>query len=303
MTTSRESSANPGPGRDSPLGPDAWASLLGQALGGVVEVRFTRARRSVLRLEPKGRGRLVRMNAFFADAPLDVREAVIAWVRSGKRAKRKLARLDAWVEEQIGALEQRAPRRLRAVTRGRVHDLEALAHELRSGVFEGVFANGDDTGGLPWPKLTWGRTTRSRTRRSLRLGSFDAWTCVVRMHPVLDQPAVPASFVRYVLFHELLHAALPVQRSADGRRVFHGPEFRRREREFEGTRAALAWEKRHLAELLHSARTGRDMRPTAEVSMAPAARESTRAEVAPEAEPALPKRRGLRGLVQRWLFD
>lgn len=300
---SRESSANSGPGRDSPLGPDAWAALLGDALGGAVEVRFTRARRTVLRLEPQGRGRLVRMNAFFADAPVDVREAVIAWVRSGRRAKRKLARLDAWVEEQIGTLEQRAPRRLRVVTRGRVHDLEALAAELRSGVFEGVFADGDDPSRLPWPKLTWGRTTRSRTRRSLRLGSFDAWTCVVRMHPVLDQPSVPSSFVRYVLFHELLHAALPVQRTTGGRRIFHGPEFRRREREFEGTRAALAWEKRHLDELLHSARTGRDMRSTAEVSLAHAARDSSRVQGAPKPQPALPKRGSLRSFVQRWLFD
>ena len=279
-----------GPEPDNRLGPDAWSSFLSRELDTRVEVIFTRARRTVLKLEPRGRERTVRMNEFFAHAPAEVRAAVVSWIRSGRRARRKLELLDAWVEAQIESLERTAPRRLRVVTLGRVHDIERLALGLRDNEFAGSFG----PGATPWPRLTWGRAPKSRTRRTLRLGSFDAWSSVVRLHPVLDQPLVPESFVRYVLFHELLHAALPAERGTGGRRIFHSREFRRREREYSGTSGALAWEKQHLAELLWSARSGKDMRPASLVARAVAALDRTHVP-APD--------RGLRGFVQRFLFS
>jgi hypothetical protein len=297
----RTEDAHDGPERDLPLGPDAWSAFLSRELDGQVEVVFTRARRTVLRLEPRGRKRTVRMNEFFAAAPGDVREAVVSWIRSGRRARTKLALLDAWVETQIEIVERTAPRRLTAVTRGRVHDLARLAEGLRASEFAADFppaaAEGAPAeGGPAWPKLTWGRAPRTRTRRTLRLGSFDYWSGVVRMHPVLDQPAVPEHFVRYVLFHELLHAALPAERDGRGQRVYHSREFRRRERAYPGTAAALAWEQQHLHELLWSARTGKDMRARSAVARAVAALETRPAEADAVAG-------SLRRLVQRWLFD
>ncbi len=282
-----------GPEPDEPLGPHAWSEYLSHALGAPVEVIFTRARRTVLKLEPRGSLSTVRMNEFFAHAPSAVRSAVVSWIRSGRRARRNAKILDTWVEAQIEIVERTAPRRLRAVTSGRVHDIEQLARELRTSEFAADF----ETDGANWPRLTWGRAPKSNTRRTLRLGSFDVWTSVVRLHPVLDQPAVPESFVRYVLFHELLHAALPAERGAGGRRIFHSREFRRREREYGGTSAALAWEKEHLAELLWSARTGKDMRPSQLVARAVAALDRS---VPIEATQVA---RGLRQFVQRWLFS
>jgi len=284
---------------ESPEGLDAaaWGEFLSQALEAPVQVVFTRARRTVLRLEPRGRERTVRMNAFFAGAPAEVREAVLAWIRSGRRARAKLERLDAWIETQIEIVEQTAPRPVIQRTRGRVHDLARLAAEVRAQEFPSTF---EQDGGPAWPKLTWGRAPRSRSRRTLRLGSFDFWAGVVRMHPVLDQPAVPEHFVRYVLFHELLHAALPAERGRSGRRVYHSREFRRREHAFGGTAAALAWEQSHLGELLWSARTGQDMRIPAAASPRLAPGRAVAAHEVRLSEPAEPGL--LRRLVQRLLF-
>jgi predicted metal-dependent hydrolase len=117
-------------------------------------------------------------------------------------------------------------------------------------------------------------------RRSLQLGSFDPETTLIRVHPVLDQPAVPRTFVRYVLFHELLHAELN-EPCAPGRRMqHHGREFRRREAAYPGTAPALAWQERHLSALLRSARSGKPM---------------------PLPRPEKPRRKP--GFVQRLLFD
>jgi hypothetical protein len=82
----------------------------------------------------------------------------------------------------------------------------------------------------------------------------------VRIHPVLDQPAVPVWFVRYVLFHELLHAVLPPRRGRGSRWIHHGAEFRRRERDYADYARAIAWEDAHMPALIRSAKRGTPMR-------------------------------------------
>jgi len=98
-------------------------------------------------------------------------------------------------------------------------------------------------------------------KRSLELGSFDPETRIVRVHPVLDQPFVPRFFVRYVLFHELLHAALDGQeKSRAGRRRHHGPRFRQAENAYVDYERALEWQEQHVGALIRSARTGKPVR-------------------------------------------
>jgi len=235
-----------------------WAALLEDELRRRVEVRFTSARRAVLHLEHPRRGTphlRVHMQRFFAESPNEVRAAVVAWLRSGRRARRAVRVLDAWIEERLAELWRDAPLRTPVVTRGRAHDLARLA----DGLFQRELAH--DFRGRVLPRLTWGRASRSRSRHSLRLGSYDYLSRLVRVHTVLDQPAVPDWFVRYVVFHELLHAALPSELGADGRRVHHGARFREREAAYPDTPRAYAWEKEHLPVLIRSARTGRPLKP------------------------------------------
>ena len=127
---------------------------------------------------------------------------------------------------------------------GCVHQLEELAVPL----FEEEFPEAFDEGRRPG--LTWGRRGRSRAKRSLLLGSYCAETDTVRIHPVLDRDWVPAWFVRYILFHELLHAVLP---RAHGH---HGPAFRARERAYPDFTRARNWQRTHLPRLIREARRG-----------------------------------------------
>jgi hypothetical protein len=83
-----------------------------------------------------------------------------------------------------------------------------------------------------------------------------------RIHPALDQAAVPDWFVRYVLFHEFLHAVHPPVRGRGGRWIRHGPELVRREERYPDLERALAWERDHIDRLIRSARTGKPMRTT-----------------------------------------
>ena len=76
----------------------------------------------------------------------------------------------------------------------------------------------------------------------------------MRIHPVLDREAVPSWYVRYILFHELLHAALPSEPRPRERCIHHGAEFRRRERGYTDYGRASRWEKENLSRLIRLAR-------------------------------------------------
>lgn len=62
------------------------------------------------------------------------------------------------------------------------------------------------------------------------------------MHSALDHPEVPEFFVRFIIFHEMLHAELKVQ-DKRGRRCIHSREFRRREHAHPDFERAKKWER------------------------------------------------------------
>lgn len=272
----------------SPLTPERWQDFLTLELSTPVRVVYTRARRTPIQVKRVGSPRRgvssaleVRLHSMFADAPAPVHRAVASWIRSGNRAPRACAALDDWIAAALDASAE--PQRIvEEDARGEHHDLGTLARGLAEREFAGAF---DAPATLP--AITWGRRGPSRTRNSLRLGSFDPNPALVRIHPVLDQASIPAWFVRFVLFHELLHAVHPPERGGDNRWIHHGPVFRRRERAYVDYERAIAWEKRNLRALIKAARRGTAFVPAAEK---------------PPAVAAPPQSTPKRGLLQRLLF-
>lgn len=262
----------------------AWRSLLERHLDCAVDVVFGRSRTHPVQTRVLDRdqdGLLVRLHVMFATAPVEIGESVAKWIRSGRRARRACALLDAWIEARLGELAPTAPRQATVMTQGEVHDLTLLAAPLLAQEFAGEFQSTPGS-----PVLTWGRRGRSRTRHSIRLGSYVSESNLVRIHPALDQAAVPGWFVRTVIFHELLHAARPPHRGSGSRWIHHDAEFRAREATYRDHDRALRWEEQNLPRLLASARRGTPMR--------------VRKEDACDDRPR--RRHGLLGFIQRELF-
>jgi hypothetical protein len=227
-----------------------WQEFLTDELGTEVRVRYGRARHQVVRVQ-KVRGKtLVTLSKFFGAAPRDVREALATWMRSGKRARKATRTLDVWIDERVRELAHEAPRGRKLEPRGAHHDLAQLAAELEKTEFA-------EEAGRKWPPIGWGRAQASRSRRSLRLGSYDPVDRVVRLHPVLDSADVPRWMVRYIVFHELLHAVLDRPAHDGHRRIIHGPQFRVRERAYPDFARALEWEREHITGLIRAARAGK----------------------------------------------
>jgi hypothetical protein len=228
---------------------EEWARFLSGQLGRTVRVRFGHARRQVIVAYPERAGLRVRMNRAFGRAPEVVRVAVADWLRVGRHARAACRQLDEWIASIVDTLGP--PRVPRILARGAHHDLGEITLGLLALEFRSLPEERRASG------VTWGRRGPRGAMRSLQLGSFDPETALIRIHPVLDQPSVPRWFVRYVLFHELLHAELNQPCSGAKRSQHHGREFRRREAAYPDTARALAWQTRNLSALLRSARTGR----------------------------------------------
>ncbi|MEM8710775.1 MAG: hypothetical protein AAGG01_07465 [Planctomycetota bacterium] len=208
----------------------------------------------------------LRLHRQFASAPRTVREALATWLRSGRRATKAGPILDAWIHAEIASLPPQE-RRVTLDSGGLHHPLGRMAERLFETEFKNDFL---PSGESQRPRISWGRRGLSRSRRSLRLGSFEPTARIVRVHPVLDQAAVPEWFVRFVLKHEILHACIETYRDSSGRWVHHGPEFRQREQSWPEYEAAVLWEERNLARVIRSAREGTQLRVRPEDLIDPA---------------------------------
>jgi hypothetical protein len=99
-------------------------------------------------------------------------------------------------------------------------------------------------------EVKWGRRRKHRAKEYFIFGTIQEEDRVIRINPLLDQPFVPLWFLRYILYHEMLHSVVPDEATSGGRRRVHTAEFNRREREFPSYRRARRWEEENLARFL-----------------------------------------------------
>jgi hypothetical protein len=185
-----------------------------------------------------------RVHHMFLGAPGDVVTALAGFAgpgRGGAAARRRTAggRIDAFVKQHRERIA--APRADRLQPRGRVHDLQAIYDRVNAAHF----------GGEIEARIGWGAVRAGKRRRTVKTGVYVQDARIIRIHPTLDRPEVPEFYVAAVVFHEMLHQAVPA-REVNGRRIVHGPDFRRRERAYPEHAMAKAWEERHLSLLLSS---------------------------------------------------
>src|SRR6476661_9267025 len=124
---------------------------------------------------------------------------------------------------------------------GAYFDLRPMFDDLNKRYFRGR---------LRGYKVVWGRRRKHRPREYFIFGTIQEEDRVIRINPALDQPFVPAWFLRYILYHEMLHAVVPDEVRANGQRCVHTEKFYERERKFPRYRRARKWEEENLAKFL-----------------------------------------------------
>ena len=204
---------------------------LNQRIPGPVFLRITNNASSIISARRRPDGVLqVHLHHMFLHAPEQVVNALAQWVIK-PRARSAGDVVDAFIRENKGLIQPRRRRVIRCCPRGRNHDLRDLLNEINAAHFDSKVE----------AYITWGAMPRKIQRRSIRFGSYSPRDKVIRIHPLLDQDFVPCWFVRYIVFHEMLHVHLGIAETISGRRSMHPPEFKRMERAYPDYERAVAW--------------------------------------------------------------
>ena len=216
---------------------------LQELFGRALRLVLTRNRSRIASVNDKRGVFELRLHRAFLHADRPTLQAVATYFNEPPGATRRAA-LDVLREHfQRHAPEssKTPPRR----PRGRHHHLEELREQINDEYFDGALD----------VHITWGQNAAGRRRRrgagfSIRLGSYDESTRLVRIHPVLDRGEVPRYVVAAVVYHEMLHAAVPPTKpSGSERRRVHTAEFRRREKLFRDHDRAEEWLARNVERL------------------------------------------------------
>ena len=144
-------------------------------------------------------------------------------------------------KRKIGHPKLPMQRQLNLQHEGTYFDLRANFDRLNERYFGGK---------LRGYRVVWGRKRKRRPKEYFIFGTIQEEDRVIRINPLLDQAFVPAWFLRYILYHEMLHAVVPDEPGANGRRCVHTEEFYERERKFPRYRRARKWEEENLARFL-----------------------------------------------------
>ena len=172
----------------------------------------------------------LRLHRLFAKAPSPVLEAVIGYAVKGDAHAGRIVRQMAHL---YFSKERIAPDSL--VTKGRIFDLQEIQDRVGKRYFPHLKV-----------AIGWSTHRRSGAFKCMTFGSYDRHRNQIRINLLLDEKAVPLFFLEFIVYHEMLHAAIPARIDARGAIHSHTAEFRKREKEFAEYLEAKEWEKKSL---------------------------------------------------------
>jgi hypothetical protein len=211
---------------------DTFKNYLEKMTGKSVSLTLTDNSTSMFSIRTKGNLVSVRMHWMFLNADDEVIREMASFMKT-RKGRTPLIR--KFISENQPCMKKREqnPRQLIIHTQGRFYNLREIFDDLNHEYF----------GGKITASISWGKENARRAVRNRTLGSYCGHTNTIRINPVLDRRNVPRYFIRYIVYHEMLHSAVEEERK-NGRRLVHTFEFRKLERLFKDYRKAVSWEKR-----------------------------------------------------------
>lgn len=185
----------------------------------------------------------VRLHRMFLTADATVLDSLAHWIaHPGSKSAGKV--VDDFIRQHRDHLRPPRKRRVPVVAQGSHFNLTEMFEDINANYFSGRVS----------ARITWGRMSSQRRRHSIRFGSYDEALGLIRINPVLDQAFVPAYFVRYIVYHEMLHAHLGVPVGPSGRRQIHPPGFKQAEERYSDYKRAVEWQNKpgNLRRLLNT---------------------------------------------------
>jgi hypothetical protein len=196
--------------------------------------------------------------SLLAEAPTEAKAALLEWALlastrprrgrgdPGQRARKlelenlirghlhvSAASLASPASARRSARDQRKLGRLRP--QGDHHDLDAILRTVNERYFAGTLQ----------ARVTWAARLGGLSTHTIARDGDGQPYHLLTISRGYDVPEATAEIVGGVVYHECLHIAIPPRREG-GRRVVHGPDFRKREREYEHFAVWRKWHREGL---------------------------------------------------------
>ena len=201
-----------------------------KALNKPILLTFTDNSTSMISVREKEDTISVRLHHIFLNADNEVLDEILRFI---KKKGGKTPAVKAFIRKNRGCLKDSPSRAVTINPNGRFYNLTDIFNSLNREYFGGRVA----------ALITWGKRSPRYAVRKRTLGSYQRKTNTIRINPILDRKKVPRYVIEFIVYHEMLHAAIdPVVKN--GRRAIHSKEFKNREREYRYYDKAIEWEKR-----------------------------------------------------------
>jgi len=211
---------------------DTLQASLEKMTGKAVSLTLTDNSTSMLSIRKKDGSVSVRMHRMFLAAGEEVIREMAGLI---KVRKGRTPLIRQFIRDNRVFLKKKE-RRVRPPSiceQGKIYHLREIFDALNSEYFQGSIS----------ASIGWGKGNSRRAVRKRTLGSYCSAAKTIRINPVLDRRNIPHYFIRFVVYHEMLHSAVKEERK-NNRRAMHTPEFRRRERLYRDYEKAMRWERR-----------------------------------------------------------
>jgi hypothetical protein len=205
-------------------------------------------------IQPWSGRRTLVVPSFLMAAPAAVKEALIEWAtlpnprrsKRGSQIRKRKAELEAvvwhYVEsehpERVRPRRRMDPSRYDQCTQGSTYDLREVFDTLNRDWFDNALAS----------YVRWGDYASLTSYQTSRTAPGGSRYNLITIAGTYDHHSVPRFAIEGVMYHEMLHIAVPPV-LVNGRRVVHGPAFKRAEKRFAHYREWFAWQSSHMRRL------------------------------------------------------
>lgn len=195
-----------------------------------LSVVITNNSTSMLSINEKKGVIIIRLHRMFLCAKSDVLNEIADYI---KHNRKRTPLIREFINRHVHSLKKRPPQKITIQTEGKYHDLREMYHSINMEYFKGKIS----------ASITWGTKSPKQTATKRTLGSYSYHTNTIRINPALDSKNVPRFYMKFLLYHEMLHADIGLK-SDNGRRVIHSGKFKEREKLFRHYERAIEWEKK-----------------------------------------------------------
>ncbi len=202
------------------------------------EIKWTKNIRRAMEIYTEENVLIFRLHELFMYAPDEVHKAIAGCAIKTTEKRKKI--IKDFAEMKMTDMAENANKaKVRLVSKGEWRDLDAIMRGLNEKYF----------GGTVDARIGWAKRRLAKGKKRVIMGSYNPFSNIIRIHPVLDDWEAPIYVLEYTIYHEMVHAKLKVMYKGK-RKSFHNDEFYELLNRYEHKKDAEAWEKEKLEKLL-----------------------------------------------------